>query len=72
MDFNDIELKIAMLKRNITVEGLSDILNISRQATNKKMNGEIQFSVKDIRAMKKAKLLNDEEIKVIFFSNNVE
>lgn len=63
---NSSKLKIKMLETNISIKDVADALNISMQALYKKINGETNITIEDVRKIKNILNLNDEEVKEIF------
>lgn len=65
--YNEKELKLDMLEKDISIEMLARQLNKSRQAIYKKIKGQTEWSLQDIRAMKKMFGWSDLRIRQIFF-----
>ncbi|MDO4778537.1 MAG: hypothetical protein Q4A42_03165 [Tissierellia bacterium] len=65
--YNEKELKLDMLEKDISIEMLAKQLNKSRQAIYKKINGQTEWSLQDIRTMKKMFGWSDLRIRQIFF-----
>ena len=63
---NEKELQIEMIKNDVSVEGLSDVLGISRQATYKKINGTTPFTLEEVRILKTHFKWSDKTVKKIF------
>lgn len=66
------ELKVVMLRNNITSADLANKLNISKSAMSKKINGVNEFTRKDIIKLKKILGLTPALIDQIFFNNEVD
>ena len=63
---NSEELRIAMLKKNITSRSLAQELKISDNTFSRKINNQFEFKVSEIRAIASVLGLTDEEIAKIF------
>lgn len=67
---NANELKIALLKRDKTIQDLSTIWGISRSAISQKMNGKRDTTVSQITKLIHGLKLSPDEVNSIFFSNS--
>lgn len=63
-------LKIFRLANNLKQKDMAKILGITEAGYCKKENGDIEFSLSDLRVLKKFFNLTDEEFCGIFFREN--
>lgn len=62
-----------MLREKISLSGykityIAEKCGITYQAFNNRMNGEVEFRVDEVRALKELLNLEDEEVNIIFYS----
>ena len=65
------ELKSIRFKNGITQEPLAEKLEMSVTAYSKRENGQIEFNVTEIKKLKDALVLNDDDVIRIFFGSEV-
>lgn len=63
---NETKFKIKLLEMNCTVKDIADTLEISSQAVYKKLNGDTNITVDDLRKIKAKLNLTDDEVSEIF------
>jgi len=66
---NETALKIEMLKHNYTVPSLANKIGIGKKAFYAKMRGDSQFKQVEIKGIKTALSLTDEQTTEIFFTD---
>lgn len=66
---NETALKIEMLKHNYTVPSLAKEIGIGKKAFYAKMRGDSQFKQVEIKGIKTALSLTDEQTTEIFFTD---
>lgn len=69
---NHARLKGLMAERGLTVTGLAEMLDISRQATSEKVNGKASISLTDAQIIATALHMSKEERDLIFFNEDVK
>lgn len=62
-------LKSVIAKNSDTIGGYCEALGLSRNAVNRRMNGDTEFSAAEIKATRNRYQLTPEEIADIFFSD---
>lgn len=65
------ELKSIRVKNGLTQEALAEKLDMSVTAYSKRENGQIEFNVTEIKKLKDALVLNDDDVIRIFFGSEV-
>ncbi|MPN12787.1 hypothetical protein SDC9_160107 [bioreactor metagenome] len=65
------ELKSIRVKNGLTQEALAEKLEMSVTAYSKRENGQIEFNVTEIKKLKDALVLNDDDVIRIFFGSEV-
>lgn len=65
------ELKSIRVKNGLTQEALAEKLDMSVTAYSKRENGQIEFNVTEIKKLKDALALNDDDVIRIFFGSEV-
>lgn len=68
---NSRELKAQMIRKDKTVDGLCAAIGISRSAWFRKISGESQFTQSEIMAIRRELELDDHQIVIIFFDEEV-
>lgn len=65
---NKLELQAELKRNGHTYKTISDLIGISENAFARKMNGQNDFTLSEIRALALHLMLNDHKLKVIFFN----
>lgn len=68
---NSERLRAAMNARGVGVNELKTALGISRSATSRRLNGFAEFNREDILKIRDFLELTDDELVVIFFTDEV-
>lgn len=68
---NFTELKIAMVRKSLSIPALSAKMGVSKKLMYSRMKGETPFTQKEIMQMADILDLNQEEIIKIFFGEKV-
>lgn len=63
---NEIKFKMKLVEKGSSVKDIAEVLEISTQAVYKKLNGETNITVDDLRKIKARLDLTDEEVAEIF------
>ena len=72
MDFLNIkELKIELVKQNLSIPKLADLIHMNKTTLYKRFNGKICFSQKEISDISTVLGLSQERIFEIFFTAEV-
>jgi len=69
--FNKTALRVKMLESSCTVKELSQVLDISKGALYRRLNGQVFFTVPEVIACSKHLNLTNEERDQIFFNHDV-
>lgn len=64
-------LKTIMAKRRITQKELAESCGISTSAFSKRLNGETEFTLEEIKILSRCLSLTDEAVMSIFFDSKV-
>lgn len=65
---NLIALKQKMLEKQRSNKDLSELLDISRSATQRKLSGESEFSRAEVKTLIEVLELSNEDVMLIFFN----
>lgn len=65
------ELKAEIVRANLTIPKLADLINVSKKTLYTRINEEIPFSQKEIVSIANVLGLSQEKIYTIFFANEV-
>jgi DNA-binding XRE family transcriptional regulator len=65
------ELKAEIARQNLTIPKLADKIHISKKTLYSRVNGETNFSLKEISAIAEVLKLSKDKIFFIFFANEV-
>lgn len=68
---NRNRLKAALLIRGYGIEYLADVLKVSVSSIYRRMNGDVQFTVEEVKKVAAALSLSDDEVMQIFFTPDV-
>lgn len=68
---NTKELKVAMIRKDMTVDRLCNAIGISRSAWFRKVSGESEFTQGEINTMRHELDLDDEQTISIFFADEI-
>lgn len=60
------ELQIALIKRDLSVKDLSDLLNITYHSMNNKLTNKTEFKYSELKKLKTILKLSNEEFLKIF------
>ncbi|WP_303823180.1 helix-turn-helix transcriptional regulator [Ruminococcus flavefaciens] len=66
---NQTEFKVAQIRANITKEEIAKRLNINIATLYRKFNGESDFTLSELKALKEILGLSKEDVDRIFFSD---
>ena len=64
-----LELKTILFRKQITLEKLSDLIELSTTTLSYKINNKIEFKSSEIKAMQEILGLTNDERDKIFFAN---
>lgn len=70
MNVKMLKSKMVLAGDEDFVDAIASLLNVSRQTASAKLNGEREFSQKEIALISKHYNLNDEEIRKIFIEGD--
>ena len=65
-----LRLKAALVRRGVTIERLSKMVNLSTASLSMKINGKREFKVSEILSMQEALQITDEERDLIFLNRS--
>ncbi len=65
---NPIEFKIAQIRAGVSKEDIAKVLGINLTTVYRKSNGESDFTLSELRTLKKVLNLSKDDVDRIFFS----
>lgn len=67
-----VEFKIALVKIGMSMNELAKKIGISRTSLSYKVNNKVEFTAKEIHAIRNCLNLTEAEMNKIFFANDVD
>lgn len=68
---NPIEFKIAQIRAGVSKEDIAKVLGINLTTVYRKSNGESDFTLSELRTLKKVLNLSKDDVDRIFFSESL-
>lgn len=68
---NSLEFKIAQIRAGVTKEDIAKALNVNIATIYRKINGDSDFTLTELKELKKILNLSNEDVDRIFFSEQL-